>query len=259
MGYNNVIGDDFLSTFKCNGVILKTQDLGENDKLVWIFTDKIGKISAVAKGAKKSKSKYLSITLPLCFGEYVVFRGKNLYTLSEGRIIDSFQELLKDLTSLTYATYLCELIDISMQDEESNRELFKVFVTALYLMKSEAVDNEMLIRAFEMKLLKLTGFEMNFDNCCICHKRITSSNYLDLQYYGGVCDECNREHGLFISRSAFNALKFLNSLPLDKVYRLTLTKEIKKEINKILSLLITNNYSRRPKSLQMFDFIKESE
>jgi DNA repair protein RecO (recombination protein O) len=239
--------------------VLKTSDLGENNKMLTIFTDKIGKISTVAKGAKKNKSKFLSLTQPLCYGEYMVFRGKNLYTLNEGRIIDSFQELLGDLTTLTYASYLCELIDISMQQDESNRELFKEFVTALYLIKTKAMDNQLLVRAFELKLMRLTGYTVNFENCSLCRKKIVNSNYISLQYYGGVCDDCNKEHGMHISRATFNALKFLNNITLDKVYRLNLSKEIKEELYKINISLIANNYSRKPKSLQMFDFIKESE
>jgi DNA repair protein RecO (recombination protein O) len=212
----------------------------------------------VAKGAKKSKSKFFSLSLPLCYGEYMVFRGKNLYTLNEGKIIESFQELLNDLTTLTYASYLCELIDISMQDEESNRELFKEFVTTLYLIRSQALDNELLVRAFELKLLRLTGYGVNFDNCSLCRKKISTSNYINLQYHGGICEDCSRENGIQISRPAFNSLKFLNSVSQDKVYRLNITKEIKQELYRINSSLIANNYSRKPKSLQMLDFIKES-
>lgn len=239
--------------------MLKTSDLGENDKIAWLFTDKLGKISTVAKGAKKSKSKYLSITLPLCYGEYMIFRGKNLYNISEGKIIDSFQELLHDLTTLTYSSYLCELIDISMQEEESNRELFKLFVTTLYLIKTAAVDNELLVRAFELSLLKLTGYGIEFEYCSSCRSKMPSSNYISLQNYGGVCDKCLKVNGITISRAAYNSLRFLNNTPIEKVYRVSLAKEVKEELRKVMSLLIGNNYSRRPKSLQMLEFIGESE
>lgn len=239
--------------------MLKTSDFGENDKIAWLFTDKLGKISTLAKGAKKSRSKYFSVTLPLCYGEYLVFKGKSLYNISEGKIIESFQELLNDLTTLTYGSYICELIDISMQEGESNRELFKVFITALYMLKTGALDNELLLRSFELNLLRLTGYGMNFDNCSICRSKITSSNYISLQYYGGVCENCNKVNGIAVSRAAYNSLRFLNNTPLDKVYRLSLSEEVKKEIFNIMSLLISNNYSRRPKSLQMLEFIKEGE
>lgn len=227
--------------------------------MIWIFTDKLGKICAVAKGAKKGKSKYLSITLPFCYGEYVVFKGKNLYTLNEGKITESFQQLLNDLTSLTYASYLCELIDICVQDEESNRELFQVVITTLYLLKTGVMDNDILMRAFELKLLKHTGYGLNFEYCSICRSKISTSNFIDFQFSGGVCDNCNKLNGIYISKAAFNSLKFLNNVALDKVYRLTLSKEVKDELYRVISVLISNNYSKKPKSLQMFDFIKECE
>lgn len=222
-----------------------------------MFMDKIGKVTVVAKGSKKSKSKFFSTTLPLCYGEYMLFKGRNLYTLNEGRIIESFQELLNELTTLTYASYACELIDIGIIEEEGNNELFKSLVTVLYLLKTKAVDNELLLRAFELKVLKLTGYSLNFDACCICRKSITASNYINFQYYGGVCDECVKTSGMTVSRTAYNALKFLNNIPLDKVYRLNISSEVKNEIYKVTSNLISNGYSKKPKSLQMLEYIKE--
>jgi DNA repair protein RecO (recombination protein O) len=246
-----------LSIFKTKAVIIKTQDFKENDKLVWFYTEKLGKITAVVRGAKKSKSKFLALTLPLCYGEYVVYKGKNLYTLQEGKIINSFQGLLNDLSKLTYSSYLCELIDIACEDNEVNHELFRNLVTTLYLLNTDALDYEILIRAFELRLLKNTGYNLILDNCSICRKKIASANYISLSYYGGVCEECPKEHGLYISKGAYNALRFLMNMNLDKLYRLNLNVEIKAEIEKVITFLISNNYAKRPKSLDMLKFIKE--
>jgi DNA repair protein RecO (recombination protein O) len=175
-----------LSVFETKAVIIKTQDFKENDKLVWFYTEKLGKVTAVVRGAKKSKSKFLALTLPLCYGEYMLYKGKNLYTLQEGKIINSFQGLLDNLHKLTYSSYLCELIDIASADNEENGELFKNLITTLYLLNTDALDYELLVRAFELKLLKATGYNLILDNCSICRKKISSSNYISLSYYGGV-------------------------------------------------------------------------
>lgn len=225
--------------------------------MVWLFTENIGKVTVVAKGAKKSRSKFLSITLPLCFGEYMLFKGKNLYTLSEGKITNSFQGLLNNLEKLTYSSYICELIDICLQDEESNRFLFKEFITCLYLLNTDALDYEILIRSFELKLLKATGYGLNFDTCVFCTKKLSSTNYINLLYYGGVCEECPKEHGVYVSKGAYNALRFLNQTPMDKVHRLNVSREIKDEIYKATSFIISSNYSKKPKSLEMLNYIKE--
>ena len=251
-----ISGDDFLSIYKTNGIVIKAQDFKENDKFVYIFTEKLGKIKVIAKGAKRNKSNLLTSTMQLCFGDYVIFRGKNLYTLNEAKVINSFGGLLGDLEKLTYATYICELIDIAMVEEESNRELFKAFVTCMYLLNTGAIDYEILIRAFEIRLLQHTGYELQLENCSLCKKKIQSSNYINITYGGGVCENCQKLNSIFLSKASFNTLKFLKTTAFEKLYRLNLSSEIKKEIYEILSTIISSNYARRPKSLEMLDFIK---
>ena len=246
-----------LSVFETKAVIIKTQDYRENDKLVWFYTEGLGKITAIVRGAKKSKSKFLSLTLPLCYGEYMVYKGKNLYTLQEGKIINSFQGLLNNLDKLTYSSYLCELIDIACEENEVNESLFRDLVTTLYLLNTDTLDYELLIRAFELKLLKATGYSLTLDICSICRKKIGVSNYISLSSFGGVCDECPKEHGVYISKGAYNALRYLMTTNVDKLYRLNLNSEIKNEIEKVTTFFIANNYTKKPKSLEMLKFIKE--
>ncbi|MGL5149621.1 MAG: DNA repair protein RecO [Clostridium sp.] len=246
-----------MSLVNTSGVILKTLDYKENDKLVWIFTEKYGKISAIGRGAKKGKNKLFSITLPLCYCDFQLFKGKNLYNLQEGKIINSFQGLLNNLHKLTYSSYLCELIDIAIVDGEKNDEIYKDFITTLYLLNTDALDYELLIRSFELKLLKGTGYGITLDKCIQCGKKIGVSNFISLSHYGGVCEECRRDHGLHISKGAYNALKFLVTVSPDKVYRLNLSEDVKGEIQKVTTFIISNNYAKRPKSLEMLNYLKE--
>lgn len=240
-------------------MVLKTQDLKENDKIIWLFTEKLGKISVIAKGAKRSKSKFMSLTLPFCYGNFVVFKGKSLYTLNEGEITNSFQSLLNDLESLSYASYLCELIDIALVEDESNRELFKEFITVFYLMEKNVIDIELLIRAFEIKLLYHSGYYMQMDHCTICKTPISTSDYINLQYLGGICKDCNKINGMKISYSTYNSLKYLIKTPIENVYKLSLSSDTKLELNKLLSYIISDSFGRKPKSLETYNFLKGVE
>ena len=246
-----------MALVKTKGVIIKVQDYKENDKLLWMYTEELGKVTCIAKGAKRSKSQLLSVTLPLCFGEYLLFKGKNLYNLQEGKIINSFQGLLNNLEKLTYSSYLCELIDICVENDEVNSALFKEFMICLYLLSTDALDYELLVRAFELRLLEATGYNLELDRCCICKKKISVADYISLSHYGGVCDECNKEYGFFFSKPAYNALRFLKNTSMDKVYRLNVNDEIKKQMERVITNIIANNYSKRPKSLEMLSYIKE--
>jgi DNA repair protein RecO (recombination protein O) len=227
--------------------------------LIWLFTEKLGKVSAIAKGAKKGNSKFMAVTQTFCYADYVIYKGKSLFSLNEGQVIDSFQDLLGDLQTLTYSSYVCELLDISLPEGESNRELFKEVITIFYLIKNGVGDIESLIRAFELKLLNATGYRMNMEYCCRCRKKIKKSNYLDMQYFAPVCDECDKSNCIKISSSTYNIIGFLNKLPLEKVHRVVLNEQVKKELYKILSNIISVIYLRRPKSLDMFNYLKGSD
>lgn len=141
--------------------------------------------------------------------------------------------------------------------EKVNKNLFRDFITCIYLLNTDAMEYELLIRAFELRLLNATGYGLQFDKCSICKKAINTSDYISLSYFGGVCDTCNKEHGIYISRAGYNALRFLSNTPMDKIYRLNVTKEVKQQIEKVTTFIINSNYSRKPKSLEMLKYIKE--
>lgn len=213
----------------------------------------------MARGAKKSKSKMLSLSLPFCFGDFVLFRGKSMYSINEGEISNSFQSLLNDFTSLTYASYFCELIDIALVEEESNRELFKEFISVFYLMENNAVDFELLARAFEIKLLIYSGYYFNLDSCVFCRNKINSSNYFNRQYLGGICPECDKNQGIKISFASYNALKYLVKTPIANIYKLNLSKEVKSELYMLLSNIIYDCFGKRPHSLEMLNIFRGVE
>lgn len=246
-----------MSLFKTSGVIIKAIDYKENDKLIWIYTEDLGKITVIAKGAKKSKSKLFSVTSPLCYSQYMLFKGKNLFNLQEGKIINSFKGLMNNLSKLTYASYICELIDIAIEEGEINRSLYVEFVKTLYLLDTDAIDYELLIRSFELKVLKATGYAVNLEYCNMCRKKIRSSKYISMHTYSGICNECNKNGSIPISKEAFAALKFLNKIDASRIYMMKLSETIKKEIEKVNLYFIETNYSRKPKSLEMLNYIKE--
>lgn len=239
-----------MSTIKTRGMVLRTQDYKENDKLLWIFTEDFGKVSVIAKGARKSKNKNFSNTLPFCFGEYVLYKGRTLYTLNEGRIIDSFQDILNDYDTLIYGSYFNELIDIAIEEEESH-PIFVDLIKCFYLMRNKAIGLDVLARAFEIKLLKATGYGIVLESCAVCGDKVNTSDYISFQFYGGICNHCEKQYGTKVSASTYNGLKFLSKVDIEKVGRLNLDSNTKEQIGKILENFISLNYRKKPNSLSL--------
>jgi DNA repair protein RecO (recombination protein O) len=148
---------------------------------------------------------------------------------------------------------------MSMVEGESNRLLFKEFVTTFYFMKNGIGDLETLLRAFEIKLLTLTGYGINTEYCVKCGKKIANSNYFSYSSYGGVCNECKKEKGKTVTFATFKALNYLSKIQLDKVYRVKLSGEVKLEIYEILAHIIEQSYGKKANSLEIFNSLKRSD
>ena len=149
------------------------------------------------------------------------------------------------------------LLIFALRKVEVNQELFRSFITCMYLLNTDALDYELLIRAFELKVLSATGYGLNLDFCASCRKKITVSNYISLSSYGGLCENCEKVHGIYISKPAYNSIKFLMKTPMDKIYKININDDVKKDIRKVITHIISSNYSKRPKSLEMLNYIKE--
>lgn len=242
---------------KTRGIVLKTQDIKENDKLVWAYTENLGKISIYVKGAKKSKSKLFTITNTFAYSEIMVYKGKSFYYLNEGNLIESFNEVMNDLDSLFTGAYFNELVEISSIEEEENQEVFRLLVSAFYLIKSKSIDLELLARAFEIKLFNITGFNLNLEFCTSCGEKIKISNYFDVENYGVVCENCKKGTYIKISPSTYNSIRFINNSSLDRIERLKLSETTKEEIKRVNIHLIKESYGKLPNSLKMFKILKE--
>lgn len=208
------------------GIILKTMDYKEKDKLMWVFTEKYGKISVICKGVRSPKSKYQSLIRPLLFGDFLLYKGKTMYSFNEGMVVSSFSKLSTSLELLTYGSYYVELIDIAAFDGDVVPKLYETLVSALYLLEAEAIEMVLLTLAYEVKILSLTG------------------NYV------------GREAIPFkMSERAVNVMEFLKKTPLPKVHVLKLDEETLKEIKNATTYLMNESFQRKPKSLRFLEYM----
>lgn len=247
-----------MSLVKTRGIVMKHTNLGEADKIVTLFTEKLGKVHAVAHGSRKSKSMLLSSTQIFSYCEYVLYKGKSLYTISQSEIKESFQILLDDLYTLTYSSYLMELVDSLAVDEESNIELFMLILKALYLLMDKNIDRELLIRAFELLSMKVSGFMPVLEECTICKRSIQKHMKFSAKFGGIICEDCweRDESSQNIDISTINIMKFIIRTDIEKVRNIKISKENKNEMKKIMKNYIKYYLERDFKSLEFLNDIK---
>lgn len=146
-----------MHSYKTEGIILKRSNLNEADKLLTIYSKHFGKISILAKGIRKIKSKKggnleLFNQVRIC-----VSKGRNLDIITEVEVIDPFKGWRRNLKKIAVAYQLCELVDKLTAERAEGREIYELLTNYLKNL-TEVDDYSGLINNFELSLLQLLGF-----------------------------------------------------------------------------------------------------
>lgn len=242
---------------KARGIVIKVTNLGEGDRIITLFTDRFGKIDAVVHGARKAKNKFMSSSQLFAYCEYVLYKGKSLYTVSQSEIIESFQVLLNDLYTLTYGSYIIELAEVLTQNDEPNIELFLLILKTMYLMTDSSIDRELLVRAFEIKAVSISGYMPILDECSACRAEC-SSCYFSTRYGGLICEACrNNDAAAFeIKPDTLGAMRYLIRSGIERVRTIKVSNSVKKEMKKIMKNYIKYYLEKEFKSLRFLDDIE---
>ncbi len=232
-------------TYQSLGIILKTKDLREKDKLVAIYTSDFGKIQAKAIGAKKISSKMAGHLEPITESFLAFAKGKNLDTVINATTVNNFSEIKKKLELQAAAYYILELVDEFTEFLNPDEKIYNLLKNTLERMNSfplskggsRGVSNlKILLRFFEIKFLKYLGFQPELDCCAVCQKKIRpQKNYLSGQLGGIICPVCrnNDLKSKPISAEAIKVLKFFNQSSFKLAEKLKIEKKLEKELKKI--------------------------
>ncbi len=141
---------------KTEGIILKRKNFGEADRILTIFSQKLGKVNVLARGVRKITSRRAGNVELLNRVSVFLHPGKNFYILTEASSINTYQRLKEDLTLSTYAYHLIELVDRFVLENQDNRQIYYDFVNVLEKLSTN--PRQIFIRAFEVKILSASGF-----------------------------------------------------------------------------------------------------
>lgn len=176
---------------RVEGVVIRTRDLGEADRIVSLYTRERGKVTAVAKGARRPRNRFASLAQVPVYGRFALFQGRGLGTLSQGELITSFKSVRADLTRTAYAMFLAELYDHMMEEGEPAPDLFGLLVATLQILdQPQSLDLEMLFASFQLKFLALMGYALQLDRCVRCGEGRESAPCISPRLGGLVCEAC---------------------------------------------------------------------
>jgi len=247
---------------KTDAVVLKNSKFGEGNTILTLFSKKIGKLQAVTRGSKSSKNKYSNGVQFFSYGEFVLFKGRDLYQVSQFDMKDSFYNLREDVEKLTYASYLLELTNCVITEGQTNNRLFNDLIKCLHILSKMKCDYETLIKAYEFKMLMYLGLRPELEHCVCCGKQGGELLNFSIKEGGLLCICCNTENikAVKITNVTINVMKYLIETDLMIIARLKINPPILKELNKLLKSYMTEHIEKTNFiSLKFLNLLKESK
>ena len=176
------------------GIVLRTYKLGEADRIVVLLTKQRGKVRAVAKGVRKTKSKFGSRLEPMSHCALQIYEGRELDLVTQAESLDTFRALRDDLDRIARGMSMLEVVDQLAQEGLPNPELFRMLLGALRTLDESS--SPVVLPAFLWKVLALEGFRPEVDECAQCGTAEVALVAFDVEAGGLLCRDCRRGQGV---------------------------------------------------------------
>ncbi len=247
---------------KIEGIVIRSVDYGESNKIITIFSRNKGKFGAVARGAKKPKSRLASVSQPFTYGHFVCIMGNSgLATIQQGEIIDTFRGIKEDLFLTSYVSYIAELLEKGTEDRVNNPYLFELFYQTIKAIE-EGHDPEILKNIFEMKMLPVLGFLPNLDYCAICGN--SKGHFVFSIKEGGIlCEKCSHQdpYSLKVQQVTLKLLRLFYHFDLSRLGSINVKDKTKNELELCINAyydVYSGLYLKTKRFLQQLDKLKDT-
>ncbi len=199
-----------MSLVRDAGVVLRTYRLGEADRIVVLLTEAHGKVRAVAKGVRRTSSRFGARLEPLSHINLLLWRGRgDLDTVNQAEVVHPYPVIRGDLHRLAQALSLLEVCDQLAQERHADRPLYRMLVGALDVLDDRRQATELVAPAFFLKALALDGAGPVLEACASCGAGGGSDGLelvaFDLEHGGALCRRCRR--GRAISPAALDLVR----------------------------------------------------
>jgi DNA repair protein RecO (recombination protein O) len=226
-----------MSFIKVKGLVIREVNTGEADKIITIFTRQKGRVTASARGARRPRSNYAAGTQLLGYNDYVLFSGKEMYSVNSSEVIEPFYEIRNDLIKLTYAAHFIDIITDALPENQPAPKALQLMLNTLHMLAKTDKDPALLARIFEMRFLALSGYAPSVQGCMICGRDSDEHYSFSYKNCGLLCsrENCSSKDGLSqeLSPGALRALRHIIYSKPEELFGFALSPQVLEEMGKI--------------------------
>ena len=239
--------------------MIKEMSVGENDRLVTLFTRDYGIIRAFAAGAKSIKSKKGAATSLLTYGSFTILKKKETYKIYEATPVRLFFGVGSEIDVLSLAQYFCELCGVLVASGIPDGEFLRLILNSLHFLTKEKRYPPLIKAITELRAAALAGYMPNLVACGGCGKFEDDIMYFDVRDGKLLCAECKSQTGGLIplDRTILAAMRHIVYAEFSRLYSFTVPEESADKLSEITGKYITIQTDHRFAALDFYNTVKE--
>lgn len=236
---------------EADGLVLKEQPIGETDRLITILTGRYGLVRAFVRNAKTVKSRLLAGTQLLSYSDFVLYKGKNSYSVDSAQVKEVFFPLRSDIENLSTAFYLAELFSELAPENAESEALLKLLLNSLYLLSEKKADRRIVKSVAELRALSDSGYAPDLVACCECGSFETEKMYFNPESAALFCSNCGGpEKGREISISTVTAMRYIIYSEPKRIFSFSLKEGALRELSSVTEEFALLQTGKRYKTLE---------
>lgn len=217
-----------MTEIKQNGLVIFERDLGENDKILTILTERYGKLPVIAKGVKSMRNRHIPSTQLFCYASFGLRKKGNYYYIVDSDLIENYFDIRNDILKHSLASFVCDVINDVAREGNSEDEILRLALNILYAISKEIRPLEVIRATFEMRLACELGFSPDIASCHSCHEIVANTYFFDIIDGVIICQNCKNTVNFKSEENSFTEMGV--SKPLSIV-----SKAVVDAINYIIS------------------------
>ena len=228
-------------SYHARTIVLGHIEYGEADRILRLFTLEKGKITAIAKGVRRIRSRKAGHLEP--FTEVALFlaQGRDMDIITQAETINPHMGLRKDLQLVGLAAYVVEVLDRFTFEEGENPAMFRLLSNTLTRLESQA-DPKTVVHHYELRLLDLLGFRPQLFTCIDCDEKITEQDQFFSPLAGGVaCPSCgkSRAEAWSVDKDVLRYLRHLQRSNWQQVEALIIPSAVEVNLSHLIERYFT--------------------
>lgn len=227
-----------MEQYEVKGLVVRESPQGDNDKLLTLVTEELGRVVVIGKGVKSLKSKHMPATQCFSYSSFIIRKTNKYFYIADSEPIESFFGLRSDINKLALASYICDIANDLSLEGTPDVDLLRLTLNTLYAVSNKPAETMPKIKAaYEFRSACIAGFSPDLSGCCMCAKKTANPMYLDVMNGRLICQDCKYtvSHSeesydgtamiyLKLSPSVLDAMRFLSNAPISKYLSFNIDK-----------------------------------